>query len=69
MGDGVSQMIYIYLYNFRGIEATFTIMAEDRKEAEARFEAMKTAIYEGEVFKEIPIADEEMNRFTGKVLH
>ena len=62
-------MRYIYLYEFRGIEATFTIGADNRTEADERFQAMKSALFEGTLEYEIPISDEETNRLSGKVMH
>ena len=60
---------YIFLYNFRGIEATFAVVADTQQEAEERVAAMKSAQYEGKLYAEIPISDEEMRGFTGETIH
>ena len=55
-------MRFIYLYDFKGTEATFTVEAVDQAEADERFAAMKLAVFEGTVVYEIPIDDSEMRR-------
>lgn len=62
-------MRYIYLYRFRGNEATFQVEADSRSEADERVEAMKTAQFEGTLFAEVPVSDEEMRQYTDRILH
>lgn len=60
---------YIYLYEFRGIEATFNVIADSLEEADERVAAMRTAVFEGVLVETIQITDEEMKRLSGKVIH
>jgi hypothetical protein len=62
-------MIYVYLYKFRGIEATLTVEAENIPEADERIKAIGTAQYEGELIEEIAISDAELARFADRVVH
>lgn len=53
-------MKFLFLYDFNGIEATFTVEADDLSEAESRVKAMGTAKIEGVIYDEIFVADVEM---------
>jgi hypothetical protein len=58
---------YIYLYRFRGNEATFQVEADSIDEADKRVDAMKSAQFEGTVAYEVPIDDDEMRRISRRL--
>jgi len=62
-------MKFIYLYIFRGHEATCTIEADSREEADERYIAMKSAEFEGTVYDEVYVPDEDMVYYTQRVVH
>jgi len=62
-------MKFIYLYNFRGNEATFQVQADSKAEADERFEAMKLADFEGTLVEEIAVPDYEMLWYAERVVH
>lgn len=60
---------YIYLYTFAGNEATFSVIADTREEADMRVNAMKGAKFEGILYDEIPVSDAFLRKFTCESVH